>query len=150
MCGRDHSAACTRATSTDGRELVSCYHGGKCSAPDGLSMGDKFIGKDGRVWGFVRRYRADCLGDKSLFIEHEDRGAQLSRHAPTISRSMAANGQQHEPPKVDPQQQAQGADPAPEAAGKAKKGGAVKLRPDQVRDLLPRQVGQLRLNLRTG
>lgn len=70
ICGRDTSAACTRATASNGRRLVSCYHGGQFSAPEGLKKGDTITGRDGQQWAFLESYYADCIGEKSLFIDH--------------------------------------------------------------------------------
>jgi hypothetical protein len=112
ICGRDHSAACTRSTAADGAEFASCYQGSSFQPPLNLTKGDTHIGHDGREWAFVREYKTDEIGWKSLFKIHTPRPP---RPAP-------------EPPEGTPAQQSpwgQGNTQAEQPAGKqgGKQGG---------------------------
>jgi hypothetical protein len=90
VCGRDHSAACTRSTAADGAEFASCYQGSTLQPPLNLKKGETHIGHDGREWAFVREYKTDEIGWKSIFKIHTPRPP---RPAP-------------EPPEGTPAQQA--------------------------------------------
>lgn len=144
VCGRDHSAACTRTTGDNGRLLVSCYHGGAFSAPQGLKAGDVVTGHDGGRWAFLEEYPAECLGIKSLFIDHRDREPDQPTMAPRPQQQQAAaqgeEEQQEDPPEGKRKKEKN--DPAKEKT--------PRLRPDQVRDQLPKKLGAIRLNVRTG
>jgi hypothetical protein len=105
VCGRNHSAACTRSTAADGTEFASCYQGSSFQPPLNLTKGNTHIGHDGREWAFVREYKTDEIGWKSLFKIHTPRPP---RPAP-------------EPPEGTPAQQApwgQGETQAEQPAGK--------------------------------
>jgi phage/plasmid-associated DNA primase len=73
ICGRDHSAACTRSTAADGAEFASCYQGSSFQPPLNLKKGETHTGHDGREWAFIREHRAEGLGWKSLFKIHTPR-----------------------------------------------------------------------------
>ena len=108
VCGRDHSSACTRTTVSDGRVLVSCYHGGNFSPPEVHKRGQKVPGKDGGTWGYIRTYVAKCLGDKSFFIQHRDREPDQVLLAPR-SQQQSASPQVEEEPPHDPKTGQEGA-----------------------------------------
>ena len=138
VCGRDHSSACTRTTTTDGRLMVSCFHGGAFSPPTGLKAGEVVTGKDGGQWGFIETYDAKCLGEKSLFIDHRPR--------PREEITLANRTQQQATTTNSAPQKEAGA-PAGELTEKKK---TRRLRPDEVRDRIEKEAGAMRLNLRTG
>jgi hypothetical protein len=131
VCGRNTSAACTRATASNGRRLVSCYHGGQFSAPEGLNKGDTITGRDGQQWAFVEAYNADCIGEKSLFIDHQ----------PSRSNTATLKPPPHSPGGEPPQQQ-----PSP-VTGYSR---PIKVKHHEILRFLPDRLGgQPRLNIRT-
>lgn len=73
VCGRDHSAACTRSTAPDGTEFASCFQGSSFKPPLNLAAGDTHKGNDGREWAFIREYKTASIGWKSLFKIHTPR-----------------------------------------------------------------------------
>lgn len=106
VCGRNHSAACTRTTSADGRQLVSCFNGGTFFPPQGLKPGEVVPGRDGGRWAFLQTYVADCLGEKSLFIDDRPRAAMEPAQLAPRTEPQLAQEQAAAEPAAAPQQQA--------------------------------------------
>lgn len=103
ICGRDHSAACTGVTASDGRRIVTCFHGGTFTPPLGLKKGEVITGADGRKWGFVREYEATGVGDKSEFIEHQPSTRQRTRHAQQMQQPKQAAAEATGQPSTAPE-----------------------------------------------
>lgn len=101
ICGRNHSAACTGVTASDGRNIVTCFHGGTFSPPLGLKKGEVITGVDGRKWGFVREYEATGVGDKSEFIEHQPSTRQRTRHVQQMQQPKPAASSTERPTAPD-------------------------------------------------
>jgi len=134
VCGRDHSGACSINTSG----AVWCCHGETKSAPDCSKSGEIVPGADGQQWGYVRTEEHDSFGERSLFVPHQPRQAQ---NAKTVKTSPRAQGT---PAAAKPSSKA--------ISGPADGGYSrpIRLETHQVMELLPKRVGQLRLNVRSG
>jgi predicted P-loop ATPase len=130
VCGRDHSGAC----SINSSGAVWCCHGETKSAPDCSRTGEKITGSDGQQWGYVRTEEHDSFGERSLFVPHQPR---QSRTAKTVKTSGQMAGTPAAPGKVTTTTAADYSRP-------------IRLETHQVMEWLPKRIGQLRLNVRSG
>ncbi|MCP9913736.1 hypothetical protein KBZ07_10035 [Cyanobium sp. BA20m-14] len=130
ICGRDHSGACS--THADGNS-VWCCHGQTKTAPDCSKAGEKITGNDGRTWGYVRSEEHDSFGERSLFVLDKPRQQAKQQQAQQHQEQPRQDQPEIEPPFT---------------------GGDYsrprKLETHQVVELLPKRVGKLRLNVRSG
>ena len=122
ICGRDHSGACS--IHVDGKS-VWCCHGETCFAPDCSKAGEKIPGKDGQAWGYVRTEEHDSFGERSLFVLDKPRAkrTELPQRAPRAGEDSSAPDGYSRP---------------------------LRLETHQVLALLPKRIGKLRLNVRSG
>ena len=132
MCGRDHSGACS--ISRD-RDSVWCCHGETKSAPDCSKVGETVPGTDGRTWAYVRTEEDESFGERSLFVLHKPRQSVTTPVPQLIAPTSTSEGR------------------GPDGAASSP-AGVVSRKPrvssDEVLQLLPYQLGELRLNVRTG
>ncbi|WP_216905743.1 AAA family ATPase [Synechococcus sp. CCY 0621] len=70
VCGRDHSGACSIGADGMG---VWCFHGGTFAPPLNQKPGETHVGRDGRLWAYVRTETHGGLGERSLFRWHTER-----------------------------------------------------------------------------
>lgn len=145
ICGRDTSAACTRTTASDGRLLVSCYHGASFMPPEGLCKGGIITGHDGQRWAYLETYDAACIGDKSLFIDHRP----LESTSEITLRSQAQQINTTSAPPKPTEQQTEDAEVTAKPKGKAGIIQPARLEHFEILRELPKRIGEPRLNIRT-
>jgi hypothetical protein len=101
ICGRERSAACTWLYAS-GRRSASCFHGsGDLLCPQGLKAGDVITGHDGGKWAFVRTYIADCLGEKSLFVDDQPKPPRSATQQPMPQAAIPTSSPAVEMPAID-------------------------------------------------
>jgi hypothetical protein len=105
----------------DGK-TIRCFHGSTFAPPMGLKPGDEITDKQGTIWAFSK---VQGTGDEfSVFVAPDpDRRRKTAKTVNTATATAAAAGDYSRP---------------------------VRLETHQVMELLPKRIGQLRLNVRSG
>ena len=121
ICGRNTSDYC--AQHKDGK-TIRCFHGSTFAPPTGLKAGELRTDRQGTVWAYSKTISQSNGDIFSTFVE-PDPEKQLSR-----KKQVTA--------------------PAEPSVGANDYSRPIRLEPHQVVELLPKRIGKLKLNVRSG